>query len=531
MITATSHNNWADLIKTQDKDNLVTKLPFDLLRLVLSYLNLQDLPAVSLTCRGLNVAFHNDHLWRSFYNRRFKTLLPEGVDCLKAYQTRQLLNSNFSRGIFVTRVLKIHALRTVILAQGQLFTGSGNYKVQRWEELEKPNMTLDGPRGLSSDRIGPESQTFLLEKKGSLLSGVVTDDHDICIWDFESKKFTKTLKGHRGKILTPIIANGDLVSGSYDQTIKIWDLESGECKKTLIGHSGAISCLITAGKFVFSGSTDGTINIWNLETGKCLWTFHGHRGAITSLTLTDEILISGSSDNTIKIWDFATGACLKTLQGHTKPVCFLALADDYLISSTRQYRTSSDDDTILIWHIESGKCVKALKELIEDNDRPEVIHSLLLANGLLICGTTSDKVRMWNFSASDAVVLAEIADLIQKERDPVRTVPPYGELRRFACMPQKTRKKIYEELYELLKDAGAQDPEHAEGIFLEKDELHTYDSVKALAIENYLNPSQKKKSEMTDILFSFEPPVSAYDQTETLPFRIFKKVLNWMIKM
>ena len=40
-----------------------------------------------------------------------------------------------------------------------------------------------------------------------------------------------------------MLVNGDLVSGSYDNTIKISNTEDGTLKRTLIGHNSHISAL------------------------------------------------------------------------------------------------------------------------------------------------------------------------------------------------------------------------------------------------------------------------------------------------
>lgn len=58
------------------------------------------------------------------------------------------------------------------------------------------------------------------------------------------------------------LGNGNIASGSRDNTIKIWN-RNGECLKTLTGHSGTILSLAETsdGKLV-SASRDKTIKIW-----------------------------------------------------------------------------------------------------------------------------------------------------------------------------------------------------------------------------------------------------------------------------
>ena len=58
------------------------------------------------------------------------------------------------------------------------------------------------------------------------------------------------------------LKNGDLVSGSCDNTIKIWNIETCECSQTLSEHTDAVFNLfeLKNGNIV-SGSRDGSMKI------------------------------------------------------------------------------------------------------------------------------------------------------------------------------------------------------------------------------------------------------------------------------
>ena len=85
------------------------------------------------------------------------------------------------------------------------------------------------------------------------------------------------LTGHKTQVNTiALLPNGDLVSGSFDQTLKIWNLESGVLKTTLRGHSHTVSSLaILSGNRIASGSGDNSVKIWNywlsLVSGREHW--------------------------------------------------------------------------------------------------------------------------------------------------------------------------------------------------------------------------------------------------------------------
>ena len=56
------------------------------------------------------------------------------------------------------------------------------------------------------------------------------------------------------------------VSASYDHTLKVWDVESGRELRTLRGHAGAVHgvALSGDGRLAVSASDDNTLKVWGL---------------------------------------------------------------------------------------------------------------------------------------------------------------------------------------------------------------------------------------------------------------------------
>jgi WD40 repeat protein len=68
------------------------------------------------------------------------------------------------------------------------------------------------------------------------------------------------LKAHNGIILSlAVLPNGDLVSGSWDQTIKIWNTNDGSVKQTLTGHTGWIRLNVNSAINYFEMSVNGNL--------------------------------------------------------------------------------------------------------------------------------------------------------------------------------------------------------------------------------------------------------------------------------
>ena len=112
--------------------------------------------------------------------------------------------------------------------------------------------------------------------------------------------------GHLGSVWTlALLENGQLVSGSRDQTIKIWNTASGVVLNTLSGHTNEIVALaVLPNNCLASGARDSTIKIWDTSEARIKMTITDHMSEVLALIVwpvTHE-LVSASRDETIKIF-------------------------------------------------------------------------------------------------------------------------------------------------------------------------------------------------------------------------------------
>ena len=475
------------------------KVPIDVILKILLLVKLDDIKAVSLTCKHLNTASQDNRLWRSLFNSRFPTPIPNGTclepgACLKAFKNRYLL----ANGVCAPRVLGGHGTRitSFLWVDGNLISGSHNNTIKIWDiksgKCTRSLGTLEGPG---------RSITSLLWVDGNLISG--SGDNTIKIWDLKNGQCIRTLEGP-GRVESLHFANGNLYS-VFDKThtdtltIKIWDLKSGECTRTLLVEKYlTYSYLWVDGMLIIGDSgSESSIKICDLNSGQCTKTLEGHTAR--ALLWADGKLYSGSSDKTIKIWDINSGQCIRTLNGHTDGVTALAWADGSLISC-------SLDETIKIWDSNSGQCIRTLA------GQREQAFTLLWADGNLISGNDSTgffeegRIWIWDFNAQNNQIFADIARLFRREpvaqrgffggliygniRDPNNIQIKATAMERFSAMSKKARDPIYEELFHILKPAIT-DLESAKNAF---HDLHGQSSThkqKAQAIENYLNSIDK----------------------------------------
>ncbi len=78
----------------------------------------------------------------------------------------------------------------------------------------------------------------------------------------------KTLIGHKSAVTTLItLLNGDLVSGSFSNTINIWNPNDGSLRRTLISKKYTVALTRLSNGGLVSGSYDSTFKIWNPNDG------------------------------------------------------------------------------------------------------------------------------------------------------------------------------------------------------------------------------------------------------------------------
>ena len=155
------------------------------------------------------------------------------------------------------RHLKNKFHRLLISTLAQLPVGSS--RILPWEDLSeewKSILTVPLGSGKSNGSVlitQKLEEQFLLAKKES------------------------TLKGHANSVLcVAVLPNGDVVSGSWDRTLKIWSRstlgdgndggnggEQWTCTHTLEGHTNWVRCVaVLSNGDVVSGSDDNTLKIW-----------------------------------------------------------------------------------------------------------------------------------------------------------------------------------------------------------------------------------------------------------------------------
>lgn len=141
-----------------------------------------------------------------------------------------------------------------------------------------------------------------------------TMDLTVCLWDVASGKLDTTFdkEGYFGVAEVAFSPTQNIIAtASYGKFISIWDRETDKLLKMLKGHEESV--LSTAfspnGKTLVSGSKDKTVRLWDVETLEVKHVLEGHQLPVTSVAFSPDgtTFASGGMDAIVRLWDANTG--------------------------------------------------------------------------------------------------------------------------------------------------------------------------------------------------------------------------------
>jgi WD40 repeat protein/Na+-transporting methylmalonyl-CoA/oxaloacetate decarboxylase gamma subunit/ABC-type oligopeptide transport system ATPase subunit len=138
------------------------------------------------------------------------------------------------------------------------------------------------------------------------------EDGQIYLWDWQTGKAVKILKGHASAAYSVNFSSDGrlLVSSSEDKSVRVWDIDSGETLHELHGHQDIIYGVnfLKGNNYLISGSNDQTLRLWDSNNEFSLQVLQGHRGGINDIAIYPKSekefwVFSASDDGTVRRWD------------------------------------------------------------------------------------------------------------------------------------------------------------------------------------------------------------------------------------
>ncbi|KAK3036664.1 hypothetical protein RJ639_030233 [Escallonia herrerae] len=255
-----------------DRCKSITDLDMDSMVQCASYLNLQDLSNMAMSCKFLNSVAYSDPVWHRLFRERWPQEIISGISQISG-----------AREAYLARCTALHQFKFVDPLLADFLTDA------------KPHdhSLLD-----RDDIIFSQGPLIRIVKIASFRGG-------------QEPLVTPRLTGHNARITcmrlfslneTPLFRsetqrNGNvLVTSSCDHSIRLWS--KGCCQRCFRGHNGPVTTLSDkllgdgTEKSFASGGEDGTVRLWSLSSS-------GRRGQ---------------------------HALKATLKGHEKPVVLLSVA-------------------------------------------------------------------------------------------------------------------------------------------------------------------------------------------------------------
>jgi len=229
---------------------------------------------------------------------------------------------------------------------------------------------------------------------------------NIQVFDSNSKKLIRNLKGHKGPIrkvkFSPNKLN--LISVSDDKSFKVWDVPTETEIKSIEAHDDYIrSCSVSSnGKYLFTGSYDHKVKIWDLENYSLVLSIDTGFPVEDLIVSANASILTTAGSNTIKFWDISNGGnLLHSMSPHQKTITSITYNSDctHIITAgidriskiidISNYRvvqgfkfespvmsvSCNKNDTALAFGLSSGHCVLKTRKMSPETTSAVPEHS------------------------------------------------------------------------------------------------------------------------------------------------------------
>uniref|UniRef100_A0A803QM65 Uncharacterized protein n=2 Tax=Cannabis sativa TaxID=3483 RepID=A0A803QM65_CANSA len=274
-------------------ETTITDVNVDSLSQCATFLNLQEVSNMAMTCNLFKKVAYSDPIWHRLYREHWHREIPAAVSqklgARDAYLARHksVNQFEFSDPIGFDTFTASKPVDHLIIDNNTIIFAHGPWL--RITNINTPFLTkgstvmLNGhTERITCMRLFSANETPLFQRESQ------SDDDD--------EKF--------------------IVTSSKDRSIRVW--WKGSCYKTFRGHSATVSALSDellgdgVGNILASGGDDGTVRLWSLEAGvksgqhALKATLCGHDKTVKLMSLAKykpSHLVTVSKDSKVRVWD------------------------------------------------------------------------------------------------------------------------------------------------------------------------------------------------------------------------------------
>lgn len=382
----------------------VTKLPTELMELVLSYLDPVSLLQTERVSKSWNARAGSRHVWRPVFHRAFNPqhrqppTSPSGCtpamglgrssamqDWRRMYLVRRKLAKRWQNGQACAIYLNGHqdSVYCVQFDEDKIITGSRDQTIRVWDARtyqcirilgapSRVHMPYPQPAAFSPPLASTSLQPFCSINAVSnepytgrhsapidyhrasilclqfdseiMVSG--SSDYSCIVWNVKNYTPIRRLVGHTAGVLDVCFDDRVIITCSKDTTICAWDRRTGELVRKLCGHRGPVNAVQLRGDLVASASGDGMAKLWNLRSGLCIKEFASRDRGLACVEFSEDgsTILAGGNDRVIYQFDTNTGALVRELKGHRDLVRSL-----HLDSVSNRIVSGSYDMSVKVW--------------------------------------------------------------------------------------------------------------------------------------------------------------------------------------
>uniref|UniRef100_A0A2C9U3X7 F-box domain-containing protein n=1 Tax=Manihot esculenta TaxID=3983 RepID=A0A2C9U3X7_MANES len=275
----------------------ITDLNEDSLSHCASYLSLQDISNLAMTCKFLKRVSYSDSIWQRCFSERW----PNEVARISS-------TSSGVRDAYLARHASMHQFKFVDPLSADLYT---NAKPFDHIILDKNDVIFSQGSSIQSVKIdsnGEDSVVTLSDHNARITCMRLFPIYETSLYRSQSQ-----------------IKENVLITSSCDHSIRLW--WKGSCQRCFRGHNGPVSTLSdkllgdSSAKLLASGGEDGTVRLWSLSSSAkrgqhaLKATFYGHEKPIKLMSVAGHkasLLVTISKDSKVRVWDTTTSSAIRS---------------------------------------------------------------------------------------------------------------------------------------------------------------------------------------------------------------------------